>query len=107
MATPGACIRLNPFEIRAELPREFVRKHDVSVAVSIPLKSGLNCRSDFALTWDIFAGLNPFEIRAELPRQLHLQFERDDAVSIPLKSGLNCRVRFTAKPPPMGKSQSL
>jgi len=36
--------RLNPFEIRAELPPGAGMQLESTVVVSIPLKSGLNCR---------------------------------------------------------------
>ena len=68
----GAGQRLNPFEIRAELPR------------SRPRRSGA------------VGGLNPFEIRAELPRRGRTTSCMSPWVSIPLKSGLNCRAERMA-----------
>jgi len=59
--------RLNPFEIRAELPLAATRIIGVQQCVSIPLKSGLNCRDEHCRIRWTTAGLNPFEIRAELP----------------------------------------
>jgi len=68
-AVRGVEKRLNPFEIRAELPRRHWR-NAAAAAVSIPLKSGLNCRLTNGAE-SLFAGLNPFEIRAELPQKEH------------------------------------
>jgi len=61
-------LSLNPFEIRAELPQCNVDQGRPCNRVSIPLKSGLNCRGIGGGIAAADAGLNPFEIRAELPR---------------------------------------
>ena len=61
-----------------------------TVRVSIPLKSGLNCRHNLRSILHGELCLNPFEIRAELPRE-ETQVRIAREVSIPLKSGLNCR----------------
>jgi len=82
---------LNPFEIRAELPHHHNLQDCGFVSVSIPLKSGLNCRRGPQQGQRGPQRLNPFEIRAELPLSNVLSSTSLEDVSIPLKSGLNCR----------------
>ena len=75
--------------------------------VSIPLKSGLNCRESFIANLIQQSRLNPFEIRAELPQSCRRNGGRYSRVSIPLKSGLNCRAHHVADPYTLPGSQSL